>query len=215
MLDEIGAQNNWNIQGYTKSGCTPVPLPSAPPSSDQEGEQKANECQQFVTETSEELKNNENVETIIMAASPTDRKFYDEDGRSSDEIAIEALTEMWQEWDNADKEVIIIGETPHFEELNGPTCIESNYKDIAEACSRPKAEVTEGRGTILTSAATTNASPASFYDPVPGICDDERCYSMVGNLITRYDHHHLSEDFARSFGEDFVRFLRNKPETTS
>src|SRR5699024_3467959 len=107
MLDEIGAQNNWNIQGYTKSGCTPVPLPSAPPSSDQEGEQKASECQQFVTETSEELKNNENVETIIMAASPTDRKFYDEDGSSSDEIAIEALTEMWQEWDNADKEVII------------------------------------------------------------------------------------------------------------
>src|SRR5699024_9842717 len=129
---------------------------------------------------------------------------------TSDKLAIDALTDMWQDWNDAGKAVVVIGEVPHFEELNALTCIESNRKDVADACSVPSDEVVGGRGTILTSAAESGPSSINFYDPVPGVCDDDHCYSMVGDLITRYDHHHLSADFARSYGSNFVDFMKEE-----
>lgn len=210
MLDEIGKQNNWNIQGYTKSGCTPVPLSSASPDTKGSGQEEAEACESFVSDASREFENNDDIDAVITAASPTDRSFYAEDGTSSDEIAVDALTSMWQKWDDAGKNVVVIGEVPHFEELNAPTCIESNPNDISNECSLPADEVIGGRGTVLASAAERNSSPAIFYDPTPGICDDERCYSMVGELITRYDHHHIASDFAKSFGPDFSRFIERE-----
>lgn len=209
MLDDIGKRNNWNIQGYTKSACTPVPLSNAAPDTDQAGEEESDACEDFILDSSEEFQESDDIDAVITAASPADKSFYDETGESSDKIAIDALNTMWQEWEDAGKNVVVIGEVPHFEELNGPTCVESNPNNIAEECSMPANEVIEGRGTVLTSAAEADLSPGNFYDPVPGICDDERCYSMVGDLITRYDHHHLSSDFAKSFSSNFVNFIRD------
>src|SRR5699024_5678077 len=180
-----GKQNNWNIQGYTKSGCTPVPLSSASPDADQAGQDVSDACEEFIEESSEEFQTNDDIDVAITAASPTDKDFYDESGNTSDKLAMNELTDMWQDWNDAGKDVVVIGEAPHFGELNGPTCAESNPDDIREACSAPAAELINGKGRILTSA-TQNTSPAiKFYNPVPGICDDERCYSMVGSLITR------------------------------
>src|SRR5699024_11102561 len=96
---------------------------------------------------------------------------------------------------------VVIGEVPHFEDVNGPTCVESNPDNIVDACSLPADDVIEGRDSIMKWAAEDSTTPIDFYDPVPGICDTERCYSMVGNLITRYDHHHPSADFARSLAQ--------------
>jgi len=210
LFEEIGEENNWNIQGYTKSGCTPVPLSGAEPDSDQAQQEEADACEDFIDRASEEFQSNDDIDAIITAASPTDRDFYDESGETSDQIASEALNDMWQEWEDAGKDVVVIGEVPHFEDVNGPTCVESNPDNIVDACSLPADDVIEGRDSIMKWAAEDSTTPIDFYDPVPGICDTERCYSMVGNLITRYDHHHLSADFARSFGTDFVSFMQKK-----
>lgn len=215
MMDDIGKENNWNIQGYTKSGCTPVPLSSAEPDADQASKDESDACEDFILDSSEEFQSDDSIDAVVTAASPTDRDFYDASGSSSDEIAAEALNAMWQEWDDAGKSVIVIGEVPHFEEMNGPTCVESHPGEVAEACSLPADEVIGGRGTILTTVADNVSSSTSFYNPVPGICDDERCYSMVGGLITRFDHHHLSSDFSRSFGADFAEFVREETTVNS
>ncbi|WP_343957711.1 acyltransferase family protein, partial [Yaniella flava] len=210
MLDEIGRENNWNIQGYTKSGCTPVPLSSAEEGADQAAREESEACKQFVKDSSEEFQNSDQIDAIVTAASPADRDFYDESGASSDDITSEALNDMWQEWEDAGKDAIVIGEVPHFEELNGPTCIEANPDNVVEACSVPADDIIEARDTSLTWAAEKESSLVSLYDPVPGVCDENRRYSMAGGLITRYDHHHLSSDFARSYDEHFVSFLSDQ-----
>lgn len=214
MIDEIGEQNNWHIQGFTKSGCTPVPLASATSDEDTAAQEISDACRDFVQESSQTFQDSD-IDMVITAASPIDREFYNDAGDTSDEIAMDALNDMWQQWAEAGKDVVVIGEVPHFEELDGPTCVISNPEDIIDECSLPADEVLNGRQTILKSAAQESASPVSLYDPVPGICDDERCYSMVGNLITRYDHHHLSNDFARSFGDDFVSFVKEQENMDS
>jgi peptidoglycan/LPS O-acetylase OafA/YrhL len=214
MLDEVGQKNNWHIRGYTKSGCTPVPLSSAGPDVDQTQKEESAACMEFVRDAAEEFKSDE-VDVVITAASPIDRNFYLKSGDTSKTIAANALHTMWDGWEAVGTEVVVIGEVPHFEELEGPTCVLSNQDDLVEECSKPAREVIDGRQAILRATASNSDAGIDFYDPVPGICDDRRCYSMVGHLITRYDHHHLSSDFARSFGEDFVDFMAEEVTTGS
>lgn len=207
LFDEIGKQNNWNVQGYTKSGCTPVPLSSVSPGSDQASRDAATACEDFVMESSQAFQDDPNLDLIVTAASPTDRDFYTSSGESSEEHTTTALQEMWSQWDKAGKNVVVMGEVPHFGDMEGPTCVVSNPDDVMDECSLSREEAIGAKDRSLTSAANQDGAPVAFYDPVPGVCDEDRCYSMVGGLITRYDHHHLSSDFARSYGKDFVRFL--------
>src|SRR5699024_7647854 len=188
----------------------PVPLSGAEPDSDQAQQEEADACEDFIDRASEEFQSNDDIDAIITAASPTDRDFYDESGETSDQIASEALNDMWQEWEDAGKDVVVIGEVPHFEDVNGPTCVESNPDNIVDACSLPADDVIEGRDSIMKWAAEDSTTPVDCYDPVPGICDTERCYSLVATLITRYDHHHLSASFARCFGTDSVSCMQKK-----
>src|SRR5699024_3460640 len=55
MFDEIGEAQNWNIQGYTKSACSPVPLAKASPDSKGAEREDAQACDEFVVDTAEEL----------------------------------------------------------------------------------------------------------------------------------------------------------------
>ena len=207
LFDELGKENNWNIQGYTKSGCTPVPLSSAAPETSGSGRDAADACAEFVTDSSEEFQQDADLDVIVTAASPTDRSFYDEDGKSSEAIASQAVADMWATWEDADKEVVVMGEVPHFNDINVPTCIASNPDQLVEECSQSADKLIDDRGTILADTAQQHESSVNFYDPTAGLCDEDRCYSMVGGLVTRYDHHHLSKDFARSYSADFMNFL--------
>lgn len=208
LFDELGKENNWNIQGYTKSGCTPVPLSSAAPGTGGSGRESADACAEFVVKSSEKFQNDDDLDVIVTAASPTDKTFYDEDGNSSDAVAMESLANMWTAWKNADKQVVVMGEVPHFEDVNVPTCVASNPGQLIEECSQNADDLIGNRGTILTDTAEQHESSVKFYDPTAGLCDDARCYSVVGGLITRYDTHHLSSDFARSYSADFMDFLK-------
>src|SRR5699024_518180 len=125
-----------NIQGYTKSGCTPVPLSSDAPETSGSGRDAADACAEFVTDSSEEFQQDADLDVIVTAASPTDRSFYDEDGESSKAIASQAVADMWATWEDADKEVVVMGEVPHFNDINVPTCIASNPDQLVEECSQ-------------------------------------------------------------------------------
>ena len=128
-------------------------------------------------------------------------------GESSESITTQAVADMWSGWKKADKEVLVMAELPHFNQMNVPTCVASNPDQLVEKCSLDADDLIGDRGTILADTAQQHSSSVALYDPTLGLCDDQRCYSVVGGLITRYDHHHLSSDFARSYSTDFMRFL--------
>src|SRR5699024_561132 len=86
MFDDIGKKQNSNIQGYTKSGCTPVPLSSADPDADQAGQDASDACEEFVKDSSQEFQSSNDIDVVVTAASPTDREFYNESGNTSEQI---------------------------------------------------------------------------------------------------------------------------------
>jgi len=208
MFDEIGEAQNWNIQGYTKSACSPVPLAKASPDSKGAEREDAQACDEFVVDTAEELKNDPDIDVIVTASLGSTEGHFMEDGSSaSDQDKISAIDNMWQEWRNAGKEVVTMAEVPHFDEIEAPTCVDTHPSSIATDCSASYNDSVATRGTFQRMTAKEGSADINFYDPAKGICMDNECYSMVGGLITRYDAHHLSEDFARSYASDFTRFM--------
>src|SRR5699024_11162304 len=55
LFDEVGKQNNWNIQGYTKSACSPVPLSRTKPDAGGSDREAAEGCNDFILNTAEDL----------------------------------------------------------------------------------------------------------------------------------------------------------------
>ena len=92
------------VSGYTKSGYS-VPL-SGEPDSDQ-ARSKRTPAKILLIEPLR-FQSNDDIDAIITAASPTTR-FYDESGETSDQIASEALNDVWQEWEDAGKDIVVIG----------------------------------------------------------------------------------------------------------
>lgn len=210
MLDEVGRQHNWNIQGYTKSACSPVPLSKTQPN-DSGAEREDNQaCDDFVLETAEEISNDPNIDVVATASLGGGGTYFKADGAvASDQEKIESIDTMWQDWIDSGKTVVTFAEVPHFDNA-APECVESNPSRIAEECSISYEDGITSRGVFQRITAEEGHSDIKLYDPARGMCDNDSCYSMVGNLITRYDKHHLSEDFVLSYVNDFANFMQQE-----
>src|SRR5699024_1615184 len=136
MFDEVGKQQNWNIQGYTKSACSPVPLNKTSPE-DRGSEREDNQaCDDFVVDTAKEIENDPSIDVVVTASLGSGGTYYfDDEEEVSDREKINAIDTMWQGWSNADKDVVVMGEVPHFDETQAPTCVDSNADTITDDCS--------------------------------------------------------------------------------
>lgn len=209
MLDEVGKHHNWNIQGYTKSACSPVPLSKTRPE-DSGAEREDNQaCDNFVLETAEEISNDPNIDVVATASFDTGTYFKPDGEIASDQNKIEAIDAMWQEWIDSGKSVVTFAEVPYFDNA-APECIEANPSSVAEACSTSYEDGITSREVFQRITAEEGHSDIKLYDPARGMCDSDSCYSMVGNLITRYDKHHLSQAFVLSYETDFAKFLQEE-----
>src|SRR5699024_601037 len=206
-----GKQNNWNIQGYTKSACSPVPLNKTSPENRGAEREDNQACDDFVVNTAKEIENDPSIDVVATASLGSGSTYYLENGEAaSDSEKINAIDTMWQGWSDAGKDVVVMGEVPHFDEIEAPTCVESNADAITDNCSMSFEDAVESRSTFQRLTASVGNADVKLYDPSAGMCEDGRCYSVVGNLITRYDAHHLSQEFAKSYTDDFAQFMREQ-----
>ena len=211
MLDKVGRENNWNIQGYTKSGCSPLPLDVTSPDDTGSTREDNEACDAFVTETAEALANDPNVDIIATASMEGGSDYHLSNGEvATEQQIIEAIDTMWQHWIDHGKKVITFTEVPHFGDIEAPTCVETNPDEAPAECTVSYEEGITDRPVFQRMTAAEGQADVEVYDPAMGMCNDNTCYSLVGNLITRYDNHHLSEHFVQSYSEDFVEFMHEE-----
>src|SRR5699024_9750647 len=170
LLEDIGKQNNWNIQGYAKSACSPVPLSRAKPDAAGADREAAEGCTEFVMETAKELAEDPDIDIIATASLANTESFYLEDEtQASDAAIVESIGSMWESWNEAGKTVVAMGEVPHFSDVEAPTCIAENSSDIAAKCTGSYEEEYDSLRKLITTTAKNNSSDAHLYDPVPAL----------------------------------------------
>src|SRR5699024_392942 len=115
LFDKVGKEQNWNIQGYAKSACSPVPLSRAKPDAAGADREAAEGCTEFVMETAKELAEDPDIDIIATASLANTESFYLEDEtQASDAAIVESIGSMWESWNEAGKTVVAMGEVPHF-----------------------------------------------------------------------------------------------------
>ncbi|WP_277246274.1 acyltransferase family protein [Micrococcus terreus] len=199
VLDEIARDNQWSLRVHTKSGCIPVDREPEGSSSGDATDAKEQGCAEFVRTTTQEFIEDESLDVVLMSASRIGKD-------TSETASTEALHRMWSDWQDAGKEVFVFEESPHFGELDVPTCIET-ADDVKSDCSVSLSKATE-RNARLTKAVE-NGDPAivGSFSSMDGVCRDDRCYGLVGGLISYYDHSHYSVEFSTSFRRSIEQAL--------
>src|SRR5699024_11137002 len=92
LFDEVGKQNNWNIQGYTKSACSPVPLSRTKPDAGGSDREAAEGCNDFILNTAEDLAEDPDIDIIATASLANTENFYLENAeQASDEEIINSI----------------------------------------------------------------------------------------------------------------------------
>src|SRR5699024_12475639 len=80
------------------------------------------ECDEFVFDTIQELKTNPDIDAVVTASLGSSEKHYMENGETaSDSEKIEAIDQMWQEWGDGGKDVVVMAEARHFGGTKAPS----------------------------------------------------------------------------------------------
>lgn len=210
LLDDFGKAHGWTIKTYTKSGCTPLDL-SRTEETGTAASEETQACTDFVTDSAQEIAEDESIDVVFTAASRVNRTYYDDSGNSGAEVTDQGFDDLWQRWADSGKDVVVFKETPHFgdADLDIPQCVESHPETAAEDCS-DSVENTSERRANLTAAAESSDAVSATFDPNPGLCRDGRCYGLVGGMVAYYDHHHLASDFVRTYMSSFEAELEEQ-----
>jgi hypothetical protein len=91
-----------------------------------------------------------------------------------------AVTELWKRLEEAGKEVAVRCQTSGSSMVRCVLPIPASWRKSA---GLPTDELVNSKDPVLAETASGVHIPVDFYYPVPDVCGDLRCYSMVGNLV--------------------------------
>jgi peptidoglycan/LPS O-acetylase OafA/YrhL len=95
-------------------------------------------------------------------------------------------------------QVIIVGDTPHFE-IAPPTCLSAHIEDATACAGAPE----ESLWPEIAQAERDAASGGGglYLDPIRFLCDEVQCPVVLGDVLVYRDSHHMTATFSASLSE--------------
>lgn len=203
-LDEIAQQEDKQLLVMTRSGCSPrVSLSD-------DGE---DDCGEANLEILDRVADDPDIETVIIAASQRHGDFdepevdVDLPEGVGDSSTGQSMLAPVQYWLDAEKEVVVFGETPRMneernEEETLPECVDINREDLS-ACNDDLEDTQVGdRWLTQSEEIFEDEENYHFVSTEDLLCDDEVCYAVLGGAITFNDNSHVSQNFVLSAREE-------------
>lgn len=124
---------------------------------------------------------------------------YDMD--NTDEPAQKAYEKVLQQWTGTGAEVAVIRDTswPGESLENVPDCVAANRNDLDECTGA--AEDWIPMDPQVDAVKSLDDPDVVQIDMNDQLCEDGRCYSVVGGIVAYWDHSHLSETYAESLSQ--------------
>jgi peptidoglycan/LPS O-acetylase OafA/YrhL len=162
-------------------------------------------CAEWTSRVTDELVARDDINTVIYTSFESAYARYEEAGvpkLTSDDI-VSTLARVA----DSGKEVVLLRDLPATAGADVPTCVAGARQDVADKCSVPLAEAfPEGP---FESAAMSLGDRVRTLDLRDAVCDDRRCYGVVGDVIVYADDNHVSKTFARTLMPYFFDRLRS------
>ncbi|WP_010523756.1 acyltransferase family protein [Nesterenkonia sp. F] len=208
--DAYAQEHDKRLLVLTRSGCTPR-LSAVDEGSD--------ECEQANEEIVDQVRDDESIGTVIIAASQVHGSFGAPDREidlppHEEELgdvgrAMLAPVEIWLE---AGKEVVVMGQVPRMhegdEDSSLPDCVARNEDDLSACRMGIEKTRVEERWLDRSRTIFSDEDGYHFLPTEDLLCDEETCYAVIGGSITYRDDSHVSRNYVAAVSDELGRRLQ-------
>ncbi|MBW9094609.1 acyltransferase [Microbacterium jejuense] len=190
-LGEYLRERGWKLVTFTRFGCpglspTPIGLRAQTP------EMEA-ACAEWSARVTDEISSRTDIDTVLYTSYESAYATPAYPGAvqlTSDDI-IQTLGRVA----DSGKNVILLHDFPRTSGTDVPTCIAQTHDPMAD-CS---VALADGYPPVPHSVAAEKlGGRIRTVDSRAALCDSDRCYQLVGDVVAYADDNHISESFARS-----------------
>ncbi|MFB0833121.1 acyltransferase family protein [Arthrobacter halodurans] len=201
-LEGVASERGWRLETSIRARCTPSVAEVAPTQDAKRNEENAL-CARSVRNTVDAWVADEDLETVFVAASQTNRDFTADPGRGVVDPGVDGFAVWWERLTAAGKRVVVIAETPRMAE-EAPTCLSVNADDPA-ACSVARADAWPRARNLTEAYRAADLEGVSYLDLTDEFCDESRCHAQIGSVIVYSDAGHVSAAYAEALAPAFGR----------
>lgn len=193
-FEVLSKTQNWQVISYTKSACS-LTLKDI-----QARGKRYDECTDWSINVLADLV--EMKPDLVVLGRSVGARFHESDSRSaSDAEAVGMLNEVFSRIRDIGAEVALIRDTPRMP-FDPMLCFDDMTK-----CSADRAETLKRYDPLIDAANRDGA--AALIDMTDGLCRDDLCHVVEGNVIVWRDWHHLTETYSRTLAPLLGRKLSN------
>lgn len=197
-LDKIAVENGWRLDTYLISECYTILSPLAFENAD-----LTRNCTSWNKWAIDSIVR-QNYNTVIMS-NRTYVQIRGVESRNRDQVAEREYKKIITMFLNAGKKAFIIRDGPEGGS-NVPDCVATNQEDGMDICSNLRIKVLKD-DPLYNAAAEYKSAQVGSMDLSNRMCDDERCYTVIGGLIAYFDYGHLSDTFVKTLYKDIAPSL--------
>ncbi|MCB1249590.1 MAG: acyltransferase family protein [Acidimicrobiales bacterium] len=186
-LAALAEPSGWHVDRVTRGACSPFVPPAAA---------DLDECASFLDGAWADLAAAP-PDVLVLSGRHRTRFGRDPDGWADDVRAALALVPDGVR-------VVVVGETPETDEPV-PSCLASHLDDTT-ACEPawPDAEVVRINDELR---AIAEEAGATYADPIPLVCSDDRCPAIAGDQLVYRDRSHLTASFVASRAPEVAAWI--------
>lgn len=200
-LDKIGKENHFAIRTYMKAGC-PVTVGGT--------EQKYDgsdykECTEWNEKVMEKLKADKPNLVFTTSTRPSDIVGHGPDG------VPDMYINMWRELRSVGIPIAAVRDNPWMIDDNGAPfnavdCLGASGGS-GDTCGVPRDKFGPRDDPAPAAAAAASLDGITFMDLTNGICNDDYCPAVVGNVVVYRDSHHLTNAYVDTLKNELWRQL--------
>jgi len=193
-LDRLAKEHDWQIDTYLANRC--AIMGEEQKFDDQASVEGCGDLGDWVTG---EIKKEDY--DLIISSNRQSVPVSGHSMKSSEAPATEAYEKLMSEWSDTGAEVAVIRDTswPGATLENVPDCVAANPDELSE-CSGD-AEKWIPQDPQADAVKAMNDPDVVQIDMNDQLCEDGRCYTVVGGIVAYWDHSHLSATYAQSLSE--------------
>lgn len=198
-LEKIAADNNWRLDTYLISECYTVFKPLV-----FENDQLSKNCTSWNKWAVNSILQ-EQYNTVIMA-NKTGVEIVGVDSKNKLHVAEKEYSSVIRQIINHGEKVYVIRDAPEHDEYI-PDCIaKSDYRKSLDVCSKPRSKVLK-EDPLYEAAKEISSSNVETIDLSDRLCNKDRCFAIIGDLIAYFDYGHLSNTFVKTLYPDIAPSL--------
>lgn len=151
-------------------------------------------CAKWTARVTDDLVSRDDIDTVIYTSFESAYARYEEAGVP--QLTSADVSSTLGRVADSGKQVVLLRDLPATAGTDVPTCVASSTDDAAQLCSVPLADAFPSGP--FDPAVESLDDHISSIDLRDSVCDGQRCYGLVGDVVVYADDNHVSETFART-----------------